>query len=238
MQTKLSFYLNEIFKYLVLFLLFFVWINFYYPNFLASVFIAVLLAGFASYAFSFLFYKKQEKSKTTSQDKKKMKDSTTQLIFNEMNENLSFFSEVFRARNITVKTVNYGLLLYPNTPDCILFLPVFTTEELMENIVINAYKQLTVLNAKKCIISGIKFSNTASQLANSLSDVAIVLYNENLTYTNLLKPVNKFPENKVEFKNSGKLTAQMFFTLLVNKKIPNTTFTQGFLCFLLACFYA
>lgn len=229
MQTKLSIYLNEIFKYIVLFLISFVWINFYWPNFLGSVVVAIVISSLISYGLSFVFYKKQEKLMLNNQDKKQMKNASVQFIFNNFNENIEFFNEVFKSKNIPTKITDYGIILYPNTPNSILFYPAYSSEELTESIVINAYKQLTFLNANKCIISGIRFSQNAQNLANSLKDVSIILFNEVQTYKNFLKPFNKFPENKVNFKSGKKMTKQLFFNMLLNKNNSKHYFYAGFL---------
>ncbi len=218
MQTKLSFYLNEVFKYVVLFLLFFVWVNFYYPNFLASVAIAILLAAASSYLLTTLFYKKKNKTEATNQDKKNCKNASTQLVFYDLNETISFFSSVFTAKNISHKTTNFGIILYPSTPECALFLPVYSSEEITESIVINAYKQTTLLNAKRCLLCGVKFSTNAQNLAKNIQTVSMVLYGEQETYFNLLKPTNCFPQTKITFKHSGKVTPVIFLQLLINKQ--------------------
>lgn len=211
MQTKISVFLNEAFKYIVLFFLFFAWINYYYNNFIVSVIISVLLSAVLCYFLSTMYYKKQNKSITTNQDRKKMKEITTQFIFNDLSENLNFFNEVFKKKNIETKLGKYNLILYPNTSSAILFLSYFSIEEINETIVINTYKQLSQSNTKKALLCCNKFIMQAKQLASSLKDVEIVPYNESDIYTHLLKPLNFYPEKKISFKENKNMNAKLFF---------------------------
>ena len=200
MQTKLSLYLNEIFKYLVLFLLFFVWINFYYPNFLVSVLLAIALAGISSYLLSLLFYNKLNKLNLTTQDKKQIKQCNTEFLFNDLHQNISLYSQVFTAKNTPHKTTEYGIILYPESEHKILFLPYYTPDQITETTIITAYKQLNLINAYRCLICGISFSQEAKQLAESFKNATIVLYGDQEVYQHLLKPANTFPPPTNRFK--------------------------------------
>lgn len=218
MQTKASIILNEIFKYLIIFLLIFAWLNFYYPNFIASIIISVIITSIICFILSKFFYSKKDKIYSTSKDKKQAKDCSTQLIFSDLSDNLSFFTKIFNKKNISVKPADLYLILYPDTSHSILFFPYFSTEEINESIIINVYKQLKNLNVNKALICGAKFSSSSRNLAASLDNIQIVLFDDEATYMNLLKPADIYPEKKTAFKSSKKMNFQLFLRLLLNKK--------------------
>lgn len=229
MQTKISVFLNEVFKYVVVFFLLFAWINFYYHHFIASVMIAVLLSAIICYFLTTIYYKKQNKTITSNQDRKKMKELSTQFIFNDLSENLNFFNEVFKRKNIETKLGKYNLILYPNTAHAILFLPYFSLERISESIIVNTYKQLTETNTKKALICCNQANSQAKQLASSLKNAEIVIYEENDIYVHLLKPLNFYPDKKIMFKENKNMNVKLFLNMLVNKRNTKHYFYGGIL---------
>lgn len=236
MQTKISKSLNDAFKYVVLFLLFFVWVNFYFSNFLGSVLIAVLATALCCFILTYFSHKKLEKTQLDKQDKKNCKDAFTQLMFYEFSDTLQFFSQLFRTKNVPIKQTGYGLLLYPATPQSVLFIPLIGAEEIRESALISAYKQISLLGVDKCILCGIAFSQNAQKLARSFSGVSMTLLNDEQTYQALLKPAHQFPEKKVEFLPPSKRNFHDFLELLLAPQNTKHYFYAGFITLFISLF--
>jgi hypothetical protein len=236
MQTKISVILNEIFKYIVLFLFFFIWINYYYPNFLLSVVFAVLLCSITSYFLTNIFYKKQMTYNNTEQEKKQIKQITTQFIFNNLNINLQFFKKVFDAKNVPNNVDDYAIILYPSTAKSILVLLNFANDETNPNFIVNTYKQAQIYNCKKILILKNKSSVTANNFANTIDDVNITVFNDSDIFNQLLKPNNVYPKLTVKFKKQSKMNISLFLTMLLNKKNAKHYFWGGIMLIFVSSF--
>lgn len=226
-QTKLSIFLNEIFKYVVLFLIFFVWVNYYYPDFLMSMLIAVILASGVSFVFSSLMYKKQEQALQTKQEKSKIKQCNYNFLFASLDENLNLFNDVFKAKGIPTKVLKSYLILFPNSLSKTLFIPHYSTAGVDESVIITAYKIAQENKIYKIIICSHQITASAKVLASSIKDYNFALYNDSEVYTCFLKPHNIYPQNIVEFNKSKKLDYKTFFDMLTDKKNSKSYFYGG-----------
>lgn len=218
MQSKLSRISNEVFKFLIIFLLAFVWVNFHLSNFMLSVIISVLISALLSSLLSYLFFKKQNIQKLSQNDKKQIKNFGTQFTYSTLPQNLKLISQIFTAKGISNKTENQFVLLYPNTDYSIIVLPAFNGETINESVVISAYKLAQSQNVTKCLILTTKYTNNAANLASSYQHISITLYNEEQIYLNLVKHTGvKATQLNLFKKTSQKTTLKTFAMLLINK---------------------
>ena len=223
---KLSVMLNEVFKFLIIFCVYFLWLNYFYSNFLVSVLTSIILSALTSYILTTIFYRKQHKINLNKEEQKKLKDATTQFIFNTLDENLAFFENLFIKKGYMAKKLSYGLILTYGQ-DTFLFLPNYTKDDITESVVINAYKISKELNINKIMLVGVEFDEYLKIFASSLNNINFAFLNENDVYNQLLKPLDYFPENKIIFKHNKKTTFKMFFNLLLNKNNSKSYFIGG-----------
>lgn len=236
MQTRLSIILNEVFGYLIIFLLSFIWINYNISNFLASVALAVLLTAVLVFAVKFFLGKKQKKRTLTAQQTKHQKKVLTQLIFNRLPENLQFFGKVFAQKNIEFQVLDNAIILYPKSQNNrILFCPYFTAEAVGENVVVNTYKLCLSTNINRCLIVGNELTSSA-QLMLATLDLNITFLNGDQTYKSLLLPCQQFPEITLSFKENKKVTAAMLKKIVFAKQNTKHYFYGGLITLIASLF--
>ena len=227
MQSRVSFYLNEIFKYIVVFLILFVWINFYFPNFLASVVASAIGAAIICYFLTTLLYKKKAQQKVKSAEKKQIQNISANLVFSDLSENLKLLSKALDAKSVPHKLSEFGIILYPNTKNQIYLFPNFSLADIDESVIVSFYKLMQNKNILRALIAVNSVDSKVIAFANSIIGVNFVFWNTDQVYFNLLKPTNIFPEYKVAFKKQKNVGLKVFFTLLINKNNTRHYFFAG-----------
>lgn len=215
MQTRFSKFLNSIFKYSTIFLLCFVWLNFYIHEFwvagISAFFISILLGVLLEY-----FSRKKQNTLTLKANEKKLiEECSLQFMFSEKDCSLNFYQMLLSKKYNVEKQKD--CLVVKNNDKNTLFLPLYHTNEILTQDIIQSY-----LKGKQMCISNIvivckNHNEHALQYAKSLKDVSITLLDENLTYKHILKPFDTYPNFSIETKKVDKLKYREIRKIALNK---------------------
>lgn len=230
MQSKLAFILNNIFKYLAIFCISFIWCNYNYPNFFACVIASVLIASIICFVHSKIFYVKQTKKEKSAHEKSKMEQTIHQLLFMSNNETIDYFYLVFQKNNYNVTKQQTTLKLDNN-----IIVPYFNFE-MTTNEFLSIFKTNKVDDCKLIILTNKISSELNSFLTNfDLSNIKFVCYND--VYTKLIQTSGIIPKTTIKATEVKKLTILKVCQYAFNKKNTKSYFLSGVLVMFSSLFY-
>ncbi len=230
MQTKLAFYLNNIFKYVAIFCISFIWCNYYYPNFLACVLASIVISSLICFITSKIFYLKQNKQEKLAKEQQQSDLVLNQLLFFNENELLDYFFVVFKNLNFNVEKEN-NYLIFNNK----IIVPYFNFE-LTTNNFLQLYKTHNN-NNKTLIILTNKISNELNSFLTNFDLKNVKFVTRNDVYLKIIKPSNIIPNTKVKPTKIVKLTWLKVCQYAFNKKNAKNYFFSGFLVMFSSLFY-
>lgn len=228
MQSKLSIFLNKIFKYLVFFCLFFVWFSYYLRGFVLIVCVSAIFSGIACFLLTMLFYKKTNKKNLNANEQKQILDISRQLLFYNKNELLDYFFNVFKSNGFSVVKTEIGLELTKNQ-NKFLYVPAYHKMKIDEELLVSLLKIANMNDYYKIIISAISFSEEAKNLNSILQDKKIILLNESETYLQIIKLSNIIPTEKIKYVTQNKLKWKEILNVALSREKAKGYFISGFI---------
>ena len=216
MQTRLSKFLNTIFKYTTIFLLFFVWLNFYLKNFILSIFISVLLSILIGLLLEFFSRKKQNILTLKKSEKKLIEECSFQFIFSEKKYHLNFY-QMLLSKKYKVELMS-DFLIVKNNDKCTLFIPIYQTSEIKSDDIIQSYLKAKELGINNIVITCKSYNEDALQYSKYVKDITFNLLDENLTFKHILKPLDTYPNFSIEKKKVDKLKYNEIKKSALNKR--------------------
>lgn len=230
MQTKLAFYLNNIFKYVAIFCICFIWSNYYYPNFLGCVILSIFTTSLICFITSKIFYIKHEKREKTLKEQQKTEQILNQLLFLNQTELIEYFYVAFKNLNFNVNKLKNCITFNNN-----IIVPFFSFE-LTTNDFLSIYKTHNKSNKNLVILTNKVSTELNSFLSNfDLSYVKLVTRLD--VYSKIIKPSNVIPNINIQPTKTIKLTWLKVCQYAFNKKNTKSYFLSGFLVMFSSLFY-
>lgn len=216
MFSKVTNVINVVIKYLSLFGLSFIWLNFYLRNFKLSLPLAIIISLIVGFLLRLLIKKHSTQNAIKTNEQKKINEISNQLLFCDEKERLHFFNSVLtkKIKNLTLQK-NY---IIKNGEKKILFMPFYDNFLLTENNILEIYNQAIKIKANTVYVFCVNYNNEALRLSKLLNECEIILLNENDTFKKLFLPLQAYPETKQIFKENKKLQAKEYLFLAFNKK--------------------
>lgn len=231
MQTNLAKFLNNIFKYVVFFCISFIWLNFYYHNFLACVCVSIIISSIICFILSKIFYNKQEKTKINLKKQNDAKLALTQLMFYDDEELLNYFFNVLSFSNSLVTRSNFGIIVN-NTLIVPKFSPELTVKEFL-----NIYKKFKSTEQKKLVILTNKISNELTGFLNNFENLNLEILCGEQVYFKIIEPCKIMPKTIIKFKTNTKLKLNQIWEVAFNKKNAKGYFLSGLFVMFASLFY-
>lgn len=228
MQTKLAIQLDNIFKYIVIFCIFFIWTNYYYTNFLGCVILSILFTSIACFILTKIFYIKNDKKIKTKNEAIEYDQTIHQLLFMKQDEILNYFYLVLKTLDFDAKSDNFTIILNNKT-----ILPYFVYELSIDDF-LKIYKKY---KSKKLIILTNKVSSELNSFISNFDLEAVEIMTSKDVYNTLIKPSKLKPQITVKAKELKKLTAIKFCQHAFNKKNARSYFLSGILIMFSSLFY-
>lgn len=228
MQTKLAKNLDNIFKYLIFFLISFIWCNYYKQSLAVCLIASIIVASILSFVTSKIFYAKQNKKTIAIQEQKEINNIATQLMFYSKPEQIDYFFNVLSFSNTNLKKTKNHIVLHET-----IIIPLFSFCLEVSNYlkVANKYKNNDV------IILTNKLSNELENLLNTIEESNVKVLTINDVYFKIIKPTQILPKQIVKLKSAKKLKAKELVYVAFNKKNAKSYFFSGLLLLFLSLIY-
>lgn len=232
MQTNLAKFLNESFKYIIVFCISFIWCNFYYHNFLGCIIASIIISSLVCYFLSKIFYKKNEKKELKNKKNKEAQNAITQLLFYNKESLNHYFYSVFKfSHECAIKSKN-GIIIN-NT----MVVPIFSPELLVSEY-LETYKIFKLTENKKLIILTNKISDELTNFLSNFESMNIQILDGEEVYYKIIEPAKKLPENLVKFKSAKKLKLNQLVEIAFNRKNAKGYFVSGLFVMFASLFYS
>ncbi len=195
LPRKISFYFDLIISSVLLFLLFFCWIRFYTKNLFASIIGGICATFVCIFLFSIIKNKRNEKIQLNSKQKKLALDCALQLMFTSQGQVQKYFETIFKEKYKTTKT-NGGLKIVKEN-FCAFFFPAYSVEVLQPEHL----AQIISFSSKisnQIFISVNQADNKTLELAKSIKNIKITIYNYMQTYEKIISKQNILPEQVID----------------------------------------
>lgn len=220
-ENKLFKLISTIFRYFTIYLIVFVWINYYIKTFVTSVVLSLLATFFIDLTIRLIKNKLNKKNEHSSKENKLINSYNNALIFSEDSYVINFFYGLASTRYkvekkssyIIIKHENYQVVLFP-----FITFRSFSTDDLV--YVLNKLKNVT---CSKIVICVNACDNEALKLADKVGNKIDILDKEE-TFYKLMKEYNFYPDKKLELKEKYKLTFNDFLAYALNKKRTKSYF--------------
>lgn len=229
MQTKLAFQLNNIFKYISIFCIIFIWSNYYYHNFLGCVIISVFLTSLICFILSNVFYTKQQKVLKSNQEKQACDNTLNQLLFLNNTEIIDYFYLVLKNQDHNTTKQNDHIIFKDR-----IIIPYFNYELDTDNF-LKFYSEFR--DKQQIIFLSYKISsNLTSFIANfDLKNITFI-YGPDV-YTKIILPSNIKPQTIVLPTKPQKLTFLKICQHAFSKRNSRNYFLSGVLVMFSSLFY-
>lgn len=216
--TKISFLLDILFYFFVIFFVSIIWLRFY----IHSSWSVITLATLISLLFSLIILrikliKKQKKSHTNSELKLAKNFSLEMLYLTEKEQ----CEKICTMLNISKSYIKKKSIINKNYA----IKPLYTNFSINKIDIIKTISQLKDEKIEKIIILCANYSPECFNFENQINDIKISILNENEVYEKLLKTLNY----KSEIKSVPKPTRKEHFKNLLSVAFNNKR-TKGYFC--------
>lgn len=228
MQTKLAKTLDNIFKYLVYFLISFIWCNYYSSNLKICLFTAIIVATFLSFVTTKIFYLKQDKKAIARAEREKFENTIIQLMFYTKEEQIDYFFNVLSFSNLKLEKTKEYIKLKSS-----ILIPMFNHE-------LTPFEYLTIFKnfrKQKVIILTNKLSDSLEKLLGTIDETNIKILTGTDVYFKIIKPAQCFPKQIVKLKSIKKLKLKELLYVTFNKKNARGYFFSGLFIMFLSFIY-
>ena len=206
---KIKYYINEISIALIIFVLNFIWVNYYKRNFSHSLPIAIFLTIIFYMITRFIINQKNKRRNIDKEDKKIIELIKTQLLLNPDQTNYLYLKELF---NIKCKKPIVAL----NNKK------YYVINFIKKNIDMKALSKAIEItnrnNLTNCIIVCENYDIKISNFASTIINYDVKFFNINDLYYNLIKPQNFLPKSNFKIKEKNKHKFKELISIAFNEK--------------------
>lgn len=227
-MDRISKLFSIIFKYILYFSIFFLWVYYYNKDLVISCIISILLSILLDLVTCIFIKKKNNNAKLKNNEKKQIELFSKQFLFSTQFQNINYFCNLFNNPN-TKKFKGYFTI--NNTT----FLPYYVKAELCDEDVLYLYKSVNI-KTKNFVVLCKDISNSAILLSKSIENYNFVILNENDVYLKFLKPLNAIPPKNISFKENKKLRKMELLQMAFNKKNTKGYFLSGLIILISSIF--
>lgn len=179
--------LNDIFLFVCILCIYFVWIQYFWRNFWQTMLLVIPTTIFTFWIIKVISNKKSDHKEQTLVDEKVV-ESSQQFLLAPKKDVFAFFKQILSQKYGEIKETAKGLEFTFNQERS-LFIPVYNTLQLTDRDILPLLQ-----NKDYRIITACKsYSDEASDLANVFSN-RIELWDESKVYNKLLKPTESYPQ--------------------------------------------
>ncbi len=216
MLSKFTTFINILIKYLSLFCLSFIWLNFYLRDYKISLLLAIAISIISGILLKLIFKKLHSQTNIKIKEQKKIKEISNQLLFLDEKKVYNFFNTVLTKKfdNIVLQKKYF---IINNEKNKTAFLPFYKNFSLHENDILSIYNEINKNKINKLYIFCVNYNSEALRLSKLVKECEIILLNEYDAFKKILQPLNIYPETKPIFKENKKLQAKEYLYLAFNK---------------------
>lgn len=223
--TYLSKILDFVFGNLLVFLIAYVWTRFFWTdqriNFLISFFVMILVC----LLYNYFSEKKAKKTKTNKEQIQNANNISTSFLLSAKQDVLKTFAKNLNKK-YQAKLEKSMIFVNGN-----ILLPIFEVQEITDKEVLNAYLKTKSLTCKKLILVGHKISQSATDIANLITDKKIVLLDAMSAYKSIYQPLGfDVPKVQITAKKT-KNVKQYLNTAFSKKNTKNYFMVSAYLLF-------
>ena len=220
MENKIAFFIDEIFKTVIIFFISLV----FYRAMMLSFTLCLILSSITSLLLGILFYflktKKDAKKQLKASQLKQIEQIKEQFSYASHNELNKFFKELFKAEQ------NYKKELVIDDKKTII-LPLFEKDLLDINDLKKIYRENKNRHIQKVLIICNNYTDDCIALIKNFKIIEYKLININDLYVEYLLPQKNFPNFNVERLPKEKFSFQKFKKYAFNRPKAKTYFFCG-----------
>lgn len=218
-KLTINYFIDIMLTYLIFFVLFYSWINFYRKSMLASFVLASLLAFFVVFLLFYVKAKKDNKKNLSFKQREKITNSITQLKFLPTQKLIDYFYQ-----NIS-KTEKAKKHCYFVETDSKVIYPFFAKTTLDADSFTQIYTKFCAYH-KEIVILCENVAKDTSNLANLIQNKKITIFDAENTYNQFVKKYQTIPESVI-FSKPKKLALKELFCYMIQKERTRNYFLMG-----------
>lgn len=225
MLAKTTKIINSLIKYISLFCVSFIWLNFYFRNYKTSALLAIIISLVIGVLLKLLTDKKIANTTKKTKTMNQIKNISNQLLFSSEKEIFDYFSALLKLKfeDITPVQKKFFKSIEKNTG----FIPCYNEFTITADNILQIFLLLKNQNLKIIYVCCVSYTSEALALASQIKEFEMVLLNENDIYIKLMQPLNKYPKTSITFKTNKKLQTKEYLYLAFNKKQSSKYFFGG-----------
>lgn len=220
MENRIAFYIDEIFKTIIIFFISLV----FYRAMMLSFTLCLILASITTVILAIIFYfvrtKRYAKKKLKISEMKQIENIKEQFSYASQSEINKFFKELFKAE------INYKKELVIDNKKT-LILPLFDKDILDINDLKKIYRENKNRHIQKIIILCNNYSEDCISLIKNFKIIEYQIFNISDLYIEYLHPQNQFPTFAIEKLPKEKLTLKKIKKYAFNRSKAKTYFFCG-----------
>lgn len=232
-MRRFNLFLQEILKFFLLFLLFYVWIRYFVRNLALSLIASISVSAIVYFIISFFSRKKKTKAGLKLKEKEDAENMFLSLACE--NNPIDFFEDLARKKheNIT-KHKTYLVITHPEKVKTILYINL-SFESLNIAKFMDIYAKVKKEKATKIVITCFQVEKTVLSFVSSFKEKFLFL-DQYDTYQRLYKFYDTFPEITKRYSTAKKLVFKDFLAIAFNKKKTKGYLFSAFILILSSLF--
>lgn len=219
MQTRLSIISNILFKYTLIFLISFLWIEAYIDNLIVVTICAFVSALVVGKILGMLYHKKQESISITLKEQEMIYYASKQLLLcSDYHKIIDFFLQILSSKENVIATDRE--IFWDNN----VLIPLYNYRKISLDKIIEIYKTYKKYN--NIIIVGIGYEEGSCEFIKTIYDTNIHLLDEKSAFK-IFKKHNLFPEFNIKLKEKDSFKLTSLKKLILSKRNTRNYFASG-----------
>lgn len=224
-KYTLSKIIDFIFKTILLFVLFFVWIRFYVPSLTNTLIYSIIGTFMLSIILHQIKMSRFEKEYFSKAEFSKLESFTNEFLFSSQKNNNEFFLKLLQTKHHSVLIQSFIIVNKENNQ--IALYPYYKTRKLTMDDAKNLSIEAKELKIKKLIICCKSCEQEVLNFSKQLTSLKLIVLDQKQTYFKLLKPYNCYPELKNKLIEENKITLSQLLNVMFQKRRTKGYFVSG-----------
>jgi hypothetical protein len=217
--------IDFLFKNILMFFIFFVWLRYYLDSLNLTIFLSASLTVLFGLFLTLRGEKRYNKRVLSKEESNLITACSNEFLFSSFNKNLKFFLNLINQKHTATLKDNFILLKQENFN--ILVYPFYKTRILNIDDATNIYVNARMQKVDKLIITCKEITQEVLNFTKQLKITKIIVLDERGVYFKLLKKYDTFPKIENKIINEERITFKQISQVAFSKKRTKSYVISG-----------